>query len=224
MRRLPLDRARRRPDLVHGGQDLADDDLDDAVQDRILVGDVVVERHRLDAELVGEVAHRQRVDAARVGEFDGRAQHPLPGQGHTALLGGIGLGGHARDIVRAAAGASKSCGGGPKPGRTSRAWYWRGVMPRLRRKWRCRWLWSAKPVAAARVRDRLAGFEHRLRVADAVGDLERVGWQTGRSRNSRTRRNLPMPAAAASSRGRRCARAGRPGSRRPSAAPGRRGD
>ena len=36
----------------------------------LLAGDVVVERHRLDAELVGELAHRQRLEPAAVGEGD----------------------------------------------------------------------------------------------------------------------------------------------------------
>ena len=49
-------------------------------------------------------------------------------------------------------------------------------MPRLRRKWRCRWLWSAKPVAAA-----VAAIVRPLKQAaggsDAVGDVQRVRWQ-----------------------------------------------
>ena len=37
----------------------------------LLVGDVVVERHRARAELVGELAHRQRLDPVAIGERDG---------------------------------------------------------------------------------------------------------------------------------------------------------
>jgi hypothetical protein len=41
---------------------------------------VVVERHRLDADGRGDLAHRQRLEAAAVGELERRAQHALPGQ------------------------------------------------------------------------------------------------------------------------------------------------
>ena len=46
----------------------------------LLVGDVVVERHRLDPERLAELAHAERLEPARVGEGDGGAQHPLPAQ------------------------------------------------------------------------------------------------------------------------------------------------
>ena len=42
--------------------DLAEHHVDDAVQDLLLVGDVVIDRHRLDTELLGERADRQRSD------------------------------------------------------------------------------------------------------------------------------------------------------------------
>ena len=57
--------------------DLAEDEVGDAVQEVVLVGDVVVERHRLDPELLPEPAHAERVDAGLVGERDGGAQHAL---------------------------------------------------------------------------------------------------------------------------------------------------
>ena len=48
--------------------DLAHDRLDDAVEDLVLVGHMVVERHRLDAELLAELAHAEGLDAPVVGE------------------------------------------------------------------------------------------------------------------------------------------------------------
>ena len=39
--------------------DLAEDEVDDAVEDLVLVGEVVVEGHRLDAELLAELAHAE---------------------------------------------------------------------------------------------------------------------------------------------------------------------
>jgi hypothetical protein len=39
------------------GVDLGEDDVDHPVEEVVLVGDVVVERHRLDVELLGKLAH-----------------------------------------------------------------------------------------------------------------------------------------------------------------------
>ena len=64
--------------------DLAKRGVEDAVQDGVLVGDVVVERHRLDPELVGQLAHAERVDPAFVGEGDGGAQDAISAQGDAA--------------------------------------------------------------------------------------------------------------------------------------------
>jgi hypothetical protein len=51
----------RLPVAIAGWQlDLAEDDIDDAVEDLALVGDVVVDRHRCDAEFCGERADRKR--------------------------------------------------------------------------------------------------------------------------------------------------------------------
>ena len=65
--------------------DLGEHEVDDAVEDRLLVGHVVVERHRLDAELLGEAPDRECVDAAGVGEVDGGLQHPLARERRAAL-------------------------------------------------------------------------------------------------------------------------------------------
>ena len=43
--------------------DLAEDDVDHAVEELVLVGDVLVERHRHDAELLREAAHAERLRA-----------------------------------------------------------------------------------------------------------------------------------------------------------------
>ena len=50
--------------------DLCEDDVDHAGDQFVFVGDVVVEGHRGDAELVGELAHAQRLDPALVGELE----------------------------------------------------------------------------------------------------------------------------------------------------------
>ena len=57
--------------------DLADDDVDDAVEQVVLVADVAVEGHRLDAELLAELAHAQGLDPAPVGEVDRGPEHAL---------------------------------------------------------------------------------------------------------------------------------------------------
>jgi hypothetical protein len=50
------------PVAVGGGEgDLLEHQVDHAVQELVLVGDVVVERHRSGAELVGEHAHAEGV-------------------------------------------------------------------------------------------------------------------------------------------------------------------
>ena len=72
--------------------DLQQDDVDDAGQEVVLLGDVVVQRHGLDPEFVGELAHRERLDPAFVGHGDSGTQHPLPAQGSTGLWGRVGLG------------------------------------------------------------------------------------------------------------------------------------
>ena len=84
---VPAERGARRdralaqlglPVAAGGGRlDLAEDEVDHPVEEVVLVGDVVVERHRLDAELLGELAHRQLLGAALVGQRDRGAQDAL---------------------------------------------------------------------------------------------------------------------------------------------------
>jgi hypothetical protein len=67
---------RRPPAVARGRQgDLTDDQIDDAGQDRVLVGDVLVQGHRLDAEFLTEFAHGQCLGAVGIGERDGGSQH-----------------------------------------------------------------------------------------------------------------------------------------------------
>ena len=47
-------------------------DLDHAVEEVVLVPDVAVDRHRLDAQLLPELAHAERLEAAAIGEVDRR--------------------------------------------------------------------------------------------------------------------------------------------------------
>jgi hypothetical protein len=60
--------------------DLADDRVDQAVEQGLLAGQVVVERHRLDAEVAGEAAHRHRLDPVGVGDRDGGREQAVPAQ------------------------------------------------------------------------------------------------------------------------------------------------
>ena len=79
--------------------DLADHDLDRAVQQLVLVLHVPVERHGLDAELLAEPAHAQGIDAAAIGEVHGRSKDPLPGEGRATFRGGDGFG-HLTSVRR----------------------------------------------------------------------------------------------------------------------------
>ena len=54
--------------------------------------DVVVERHRLDAERLRQTAHAQRLDAGLVGERERGVQHPRPAQRDAGCVAGCGSG------------------------------------------------------------------------------------------------------------------------------------
>src|SRR5207237_10224562 len=72
--------------------DLAEDDVDHAVQELLLVPHVVVERHRLDPHLLSQVAHAQRLDALAVGQGNGGPEDSLPaqlGSRHCSSLTGL---------------------------------------------------------------------------------------------------------------------------------------
>ena len=83
-RRLPI--ASRRGQL-----ELPDHEIDDTRENLALARDVVVQRHRLDAELLGEPAHGQRFEALLVGEANGGAQHELPAQRRSGRRSSVGL-------------------------------------------------------------------------------------------------------------------------------------
>ena len=68
-----------------GPLDLADHDLGDAVEQVVLALDVAVDRHRVDAELLAELAHAQVVEAAPVGEGHAGLEDAFAGQGSAAL-------------------------------------------------------------------------------------------------------------------------------------------
>src|SRR5918996_3172537 len=72
--RLPVGPGKRRVDLP-------DDDVDHPVEQLVLVGDVLVQGHRDDAELFGQVAHAERLDTTVIGQGQGGPEHPVSGQG-----------------------------------------------------------------------------------------------------------------------------------------------
>jgi hypothetical protein len=67
--------------VVSGQFDLGEHQVDHGVEEIALVGDVVIERHRLDPEFLCEPPHRQGVDAVGIGEVDGGARRPLAAEG-----------------------------------------------------------------------------------------------------------------------------------------------
>ena len=58
-------------------RDLADDELEHAVEEIVLVANVRVQRHRLDPELGAEAAHADGLDALPVRQANGSLQHAL---------------------------------------------------------------------------------------------------------------------------------------------------
>ena len=68
-----------------GPLDLADHDFGDAVEEVVLALDVAVDRHRVDAELLAELAHAQVVEAAPVGEGHAGLEDAFAGQGSAAF-------------------------------------------------------------------------------------------------------------------------------------------
>jgi hypothetical protein len=54
--------------------------VDHALEEVLPTVDVAVERHRLDPELLAELAHRQRGEPVRVDERDRGGDDPIPRQ------------------------------------------------------------------------------------------------------------------------------------------------
>src|SRR3954466_13215051 len=59
-------------------RDLAEDDVDESGEDLVLAGDVVIDRHRLHAELRGQGADRERPEPAGVGHGQPAPEHAAP--------------------------------------------------------------------------------------------------------------------------------------------------
>ena len=79
--RVPVPFGRRRLRLV-------EDEVEDAVEHVVLVRDVVVQRHRLEAEHLAELPHGQRLDPALVGEVERRLQDAVAAEGEARF--GVG--------------------------------------------------------------------------------------------------------------------------------------
>ena len=78
--------------------ELLDHQVDHAVEDVVLVRDVVVERHRFHAEPRRHLAHGDRADPALIGDLHRRGEDAVPIQGRArrGLLGAsAGLLGHS---------------------------------------------------------------------------------------------------------------------------------
>ena len=83
---LPVRVRRRHPERRRG------DLLRDGVQDGALVGEVVVEAHRLHAGVRGEAAHVHRLEAVLVDDLQGELDDPLAAQGGARWRGLLGDG------------------------------------------------------------------------------------------------------------------------------------
>ena len=78
-----------------GKLDLLEDEVDEPVEELVLAGDVVVDRHRLGAELLRERTDGQARQTTSVGDGDGRAQHAFvaqPGAGRPSVTAGSVMG------------------------------------------------------------------------------------------------------------------------------------
>src|SRR5580765_7794845 len=73
-----------------GQVDLAEDDVDDAVEDLVLVLDVVVDRHRLDAELLGQGPDGQGREAVGIRDRDRATQHAVAAEARASATAGCG--------------------------------------------------------------------------------------------------------------------------------------
>src|SRR5919201_5298537 len=89
--RFPVHVPRRKTDL-------AEHEIDHAVDDVALVAHVAVQRHRLDAELLGELAHAERLDAVLISALESDAQHSLAAQGPAAFHARLGSGSHCLHV------------------------------------------------------------------------------------------------------------------------------
>ncbi len=79
-------------------RDLAQDDIAQPVEQVVLVADVAVQRHGIDAERLAQAPHAQPFEPALVGDRDRRLEDPRAGQRRTCRsgLGGV----HPFSILR----------------------------------------------------------------------------------------------------------------------------
>jgi hypothetical protein len=81
------------PTHVPGDLDLAEDEVDHAVEQVVLVRDVPVQRHRRRPERLCELPHAESVDALVVGQPQCRVQDRLPAE--AGLAGDLPVVGHS---------------------------------------------------------------------------------------------------------------------------------
>ena len=72
--------------------DLCEYLLDDGVEDRVLVGEVVVEGHRFDVERFAQTPHAESVESVRIQDLECRKDDLVPGERRATVL--LVLGGH----------------------------------------------------------------------------------------------------------------------------------
>ena len=91
---------RRLPVGVGAGRvDLADDDVDQAVEQFLLVAHVAVERHRHDVESLRQLPHAEGLDASTIGQVDGSAKHALPRERRPRRGPCVDLGAHPLTLL-----------------------------------------------------------------------------------------------------------------------------
>ena len=73
------------PDGAAANRDLGDDPVGHAVEQVVLALHMRVQRHRLDAKVLAELAHADGFDTVAVGEIDRGVQHPWAGERCAAL-------------------------------------------------------------------------------------------------------------------------------------------
>ena len=78
-------------------RDLLQDDVAKPVEQVVLVADMAVQGHGVDAERLAEASHAQAVEPAVVGKLNGRRENPVAGQRQTRRCGLGGI--HAISIL-----------------------------------------------------------------------------------------------------------------------------
>ena len=77
---------RSAPPVLRGGEvDFGEDEVNKAGKDRLFIGYVVVDRHRLDPNAVSQLSHGERVGAFRISKFEGCSEHSIASDGGAFL-------------------------------------------------------------------------------------------------------------------------------------------